>query len=201
MPLIAIESRDNIGKTTLIDNLKSINLSNTSFLAFPNENTASGQLTRRILSNTTPLCSNVLQTSFIINFYESIDLLLAHKTSPTQFLILDRYYYSTIAYTKASPTTSNHILKLLNELPEPDLLIYLDGEQRTSSVGDKHDTDTSYQNEVHAQFTYLLAKTPHQTIFNHGTPQDMTKQFLHIMAKTFKTFKYSNNIVHTTGVN
>lgn len=193
MPLIAIESRDNIGKTTLIHNLKNLNIFNVSFLAFPNENTASGQLTRRILSNTTPLCSNVLQASFIINFYENIESLQAAKHS-SDFLILDRYYFSTIAYTKASPTTSNRILNLLNELPEPDLLIYLDGHSKASSVEDKHDVDTSYQNEVHAQYNFLLTKTPHQTIFNYGLPEDMTTQFIDIMAKTFKTFKYSNNI-------
>ena len=194
MPLIAIESRDNIGKTTLIDNLKSLNLSNTSLLAFPNENSESGLLSRKILNNKLQLSSNILQTTFIINFYENIELLQSYKSNLSHYLILDRYYFSTIAYTKASPTTSNRILKLLSELPEPDLLIYLDGERRTSSVEDKHDADTSYQNEVHAQFTYLLTKTPHQTIFNYGTPQDMTTQFLDIMAKTFKTYKYSNNI-------
>lgn len=186
MPLIAIESRDNIGKTTLVKNLKKLNLPNTSFLAFPNENTDSGKLTRHILSNTTPLCSNVLQASFIINFYEKIDLLLAHKTSPTQFLILDRYYFSTIAYTKASHTTSNRILNLLNELPVPNLLIYLDGSLRGTGVGDKHDTDTSYQNEVHAQFNYLLTMIPHCTIFNNGSVEHMVNQFIDIMNKTFK---------------
>ena len=194
MPLIAIESRDNIGKTTLIDNLKSLNLHNTSFLAFPNENSESGLLSRKILNNKLQLSSNILQTTFIINFYENIELLQTYKSNPSHYLILDRYYFSTIAYTKASHTTSNRILNLLNELPEPDLLIYLDGHPRASSVGDKHDTDTSYQNEVCTQFTYLLTKTPHQTIFNYGTPQDMTTQFVDIMAKTFKTYKYSNNI-------
>ena len=185
MPLIAIESRDNIGKTTLIDNLKNLNLPNTSFLAFPNENSESGSLTRKILSNTTPLCNNVLQTSFIINFYESIESLRAAKSS-SNFLILDRYYFSTIAYTKASPTTSNRILKLLSELPEPDLLIYIDGHPRASNVEDKHDTDKTYQNEVHAQFNYLLTKTPHQTIFNYGSVEHMVNQFIDIMNKTFK---------------
>lgn len=194
MPLITIESRDNIGKTTLIDNIKSLNISNTYFLAFPNENTASGQLTRKILNSEVELSNNVLQSAFITNFYESLHLLNIYKHSLVSTLILDRYYFSTIAYTKASITTSNRILNLLDELPEPDLLIYLDGERRTSSVEDKHDTDTSYQNEVHAQFNYLLTKTPHQTIFNYGTPEDMTTQFLDIMAKTFKTFIYSNNI-------
>ena len=194
MPLIAIESRDNIGKTTLIDNLKYLNLTNTSFLAFPNENSESGLLSRKILNNKLRLSSNILQTTFIINFYENIELLQSYKSNLSHYLILDRYYFSTIAYTKASPTSSNRILNLLNELPVPDLLIYLDGTPRVSSVEDKHDVDTSYQNEVHAQFNYLLTKTPHQTIFNYGTPEDMTTQFIDIMAKTFKTFIYSNNI-------
>lgn len=194
MPLIAIESRDNIGKTTLIDNLKNLNLPYTSFLAFPNENSESGLLSRKILNNKLQLSSNILQTAFIINFYENIELLQTYKSNTSHYLILDRYYFSTIAYTKASPTASNHILALLSELPEPDLLIYLDGHPRASSVGDKHDTDTSYQNEVHAQFNYLLATTPHSTIFNDSTPEHMTTQFLDIMAKTFKTFKYDGNI-------
>ena len=185
MPLIAIESRDNIGKTTLIDHIKSLNLNNTSFLAFPNENSESGRLTRQILSNTTPLCNNVLQASFIINFYECIEQLQYAKYS-SNFLILDRYYFSTIAYTKASPTTSNRILNLLNELPAPDLLIYLDGERRTSSVEDKHDVDTLYQDEVRAQFNYLLTTTPHCTIFNNGSVEHMVNQFIDIMNKTFK---------------
>ena len=96
MPLIAIESRDNIGKTTLIDNLKNLNLSNTSFLAFPNENSESGILSRKILNDKLQLPSNVLQTAFIINFYENLELLQTYKSSPSHYLILDRYYFSTL---------------------------------------------------------------------------------------------------------
>ena len=98
-----------------------------------------------------------------------------------------------MVHTKASPTTSNSILKLLSELPEHDLLIYLDGEIK-SVENDRNDLDTSYQNDIKQQYQLIMDKTPHQTIFNYGTPQDMTTQFADIMAKTFKTFKYNRNI-------
>ena len=183
--LIAIESRDGIGKTTLINLIKSLDLPNVAFLAFPNEHTASGILTRKILNNSISLSSNILQTAFIINFYESIEYLNSFKNSPN-ILILDRYYFSTMAYTFASPNTDNYILQLLKELPEPDTLIYLEGKQRKESAEDKHDIDIHLQTEVHKQYEHIMSYTPHHTIYNRLSPQSMLDQFISII----KTFKY-----------
>lgn len=145
--IINIESPDNVGKTTLINSIKNLEIPNVSFLSFPNEASESGKITRKILNNEVDLSSTILQAAFIVNFYEQIELLRQYKNS-SDFLILDRYYLSSLAYTQASTEIDNNVLKLISEHPQPNITFYIEGKQRKESAEDKHDSDIQLQKKV-----------------------------------------------------
>ena len=182
MSLIAIESIDSVGKDTLIDLIKK-EKPEFKFLNFPNEQTVSGQLTRKILSGEIDLPDLVLQHAFITNFYEVYQALIYYKLSKDETLILNRYFLSTLAYSYAQNLDLINILKVLDWLPVPDIYILLEGERRGQSTGDKHDVDDALQMKTLEGFRRFIAVYNHAVIHNDSTPEAMLDRFLQIIKK------------------
>ncbi|MCK5014826.1 MAG: hypothetical protein KAS66_13520, partial [Candidatus Omnitrophica bacterium] len=119
MTIIAIESPDSIGKDTLIDLIKEKH-PNFVFGRFPDEESSSGRLTRKILLREPDLPPVVLQHIFISNFFEKYKWLSFLKYSKYT-LILNRYFMSTLAYSMAQGLNIEHFKTITGLLPQPDL--------------------------------------------------------------------------------
>ena len=184
VPLIAIESIDSVGKDTLINLIKEKN-PEFNFIQFPNEQTVSGQLTRKILSGEIDLPDLVLQHAFIVNFYEMFSTLVYFRSSPDETLILNRYFLSTLAYSYAQNLDVINILNVLQYLPLPDYFILLEGERRGQSVGDKHDVDDALQAKTLEGFRRFIVVYDHAIIHNNSTPEIMLDKFSKIFEDKF----------------
>jgi len=178
MTIIAIESADSIGKDTLIDLIRE-KYPGIVIGRFPDEESSSGRLTRKILLREPDLPPLVLQHIFISNFFEKYDWLSFFKDS-VYTLILNRYFMSTLAYSLAQGINIDHFKAITELLPQPDLWILLEGERRGLSAEDRHDTDHQLQLDVMANYRALFLNNPEMkciTIVNDSTPDVMLEKF------------------------
>ncbi len=131
-----IEGMDGVGKSTLIQNLKSKlkdNQLRNKFIFLQEPTTlASGKNIRKLLRQKNDLSIHDWLNLFIDdrekNFLENIKPALAAN----KIIIQDRYFYSTAAYQGKTNADDNYtpekIIKLNQQkgFPEPDILFYLE---------------------------------------------------------------------------
>lgn len=99
-------------------------------LTFPNYESKSGQLIRRYLEGKEFLSQKTINMIYSVNRYE-------HKADIETYLnwgsnvICDRYYFSNMAYGSFGQTTEE-IEQMDSEMPNPDLVLYIDISPETS---------------------------------------------------------------------
>ncbi len=135
--LIVLEGIDGSGKTTLSDKLR-VSYPDFKYYAEPGGASASVEMRRIVLNNNlSPASEALLYASARAQF---IDTVLTKKLEKYN-VILDRYFYSSLAYQGAGDGLSLRWLSEINRLdliPEPDLLIILKPTFNTvSTIGDK----------------------------------------------------------------
>lgn len=132
--IVVIEGIDASGKHTqaelLAETLK--RLGQTSLLSFPQYETATGTIIKRILTNDLilpeeDLCrASVLQSLFLADRYSVLSLLREHHQDKAKHLVLDRYYTSGLVYGQSEGISLSYLSVIHSGLPPADLWFLLD---------------------------------------------------------------------------
>ena len=127
--LICIEGIDTAGKSTQIsmlrDKLEKEGLK-VNTVHFPRYHAPIGNLISSVLNRSIPMDKGALQLLYIADFYDAKQK-LTEMAMEYDVVILDRYYYSTIAYGKAGKALSvDNITRNIVDLYEPSVTIILD---------------------------------------------------------------------------
>jgi dTMP kinase len=132
---VVIEGVDHVGKTTQLDRIEAYLRSHGVDLARYREpgGTKLGERIRELLLDKGMGVMSV--KAEILLFFAARAQLIERQIEPAldsgQTVVLDRYYFSSAAYQGIDLYGSNWTLNLAQEwlrLPEPDLVIYLDGD-------------------------------------------------------------------------
>lgn len=165
--LIVFEGLDKAGKETQAKML-AIYLEGRKYYVsqydFPDYHTHSGQLIRDYLSGQLKVSQRTINMIYSVNRYEK-KWIVEHLLNNECIVICDRYYYSNMAY--GCTTNSEYgqslemeeIEELDNEMPQPDLVIYIDVSGRISVERSGKNADINERNInflEHARRRYLL---------------------------------------------
>lgn len=155
--LITFEGIDRAGKTTQIDKLVEALRSkghSVAFLAFPTSN-ATGKFIRQVLSGKESLSPEALHLMFSADRYQAKTKLL-EMIAQNSVVILDRYYYSGLAYSLARGLDYGWCLNVDSNLPVPTCVIYLDLDPRIaakrSNYGDDFEDNIEFQTKVRTMY-------------------------------------------------
>lgn len=160
--LIVIEGLDRCGKTTQISRLIQHFTDNQISCAqfkFPDRTSAIGHLINDYLVNSQfTLEDHVIHLLFSANRWE-----LAHKISDSlqknQIVLLDRYWYSGVAYSSAKGLDLEWCKWPDKGLPEPDLVLFFDLDpalsQRRPEFGEERYERMEIQQKVRQVFMQL----------------------------------------------
>lgn len=141
--LIVFEGLDKAGKETqsemLADYLNQKKIP-TALRPYPTYESPSGQCIRRYLAGLEYFSQKTINMIYSVNRYETrnwINYLLGTGTT----VILDRYYYSNMAYGSDEDNSMENIMEMDKEMPQPDLVIYIDILPETSMKRSGKDPD------------------------------------------------------------
>lgn len=158
--LILIEGLDRSGKSTQAELLRQH--LNGVLLKFPARETHVGKLINAYLTDASvDIDDHALHLLFQANRWElklHIEELLASGTS----VVLDRYFYSGLAYTLAKKTINDVAWLYSGEigLPQPDLTIFLslsmDAIRARAGFGDERYENVDFQAQVKEKFLDVL---------------------------------------------
>jgi len=124
--LICFEGIDGAGKSRLIKEFKEyLNNKNIkcSKLHFPNEISPYGKIIYDKLYGKRKISNDIFQGLYVLDFYYS-QKLINYLLEINDIVILDRYFYSTLAYSNYYETVYD-IEDTINQLKQPDLIFYL----------------------------------------------------------------------------
>lgn len=126
--LIAVEGIDGAGKTTQVDLLASFLIESGETVIKSKEPTGGtwGQIIRQSAAEGRLSLEDEL-TAFIEDRKEHVKALIEPSLEEGKTVILDRYFYSTIAYQGARGGDAESIKREMNLIaPEPDVVLILD---------------------------------------------------------------------------
>jgi dTMP kinase len=201
--LIAIEGIDGTGKTTQAHHVQELLQSRGLPVIRTKEPTTGhwGQILRdSALTGRLSLEEEV--DAFIEDRKEHVDSVINPELKAGKIIILDRYYFSNMAYQGARGFDIDEIMKR-NEAfaPEPDLLVILDLEpgeslQRIKTRGDRGDHFEEAEMLQKARQIFLNIKKPYmyripamQTV--EQTRNLVVRQFSSVVAERIATSNYS----------
>lgn len=160
--LIVIEGLDRAGKslqcTKLVANLQKEGRK-VAKMNFPDRSTAIGKIINEYLANAkSEISDEAIHLLFSANRWEAkskINKLLDEGVS----LVVDRYCYSGIAFSAAKGMDFDWCRSCDVGLPKPDLVIFLDVDEKTASqrggYGEERYETKEMQQKVRAQFNKL----------------------------------------------
>ncbi|KAF5293493.1 hypothetical protein FQA39_LY02978 [Lamprigera yunnana] len=125
---IVIEGVDRCGKTSqtakLIDSLKKLNVQ-VEQMGFPDRTTWTGQVISKYLSDKTcKLNDQAIHLLFTANRWENVER-MKEKLNNGITLIVDRYFYSGVAFSTAKGMSMDWCIQPEIGLLKPDLVLYL----------------------------------------------------------------------------
>lgn len=179
--IIVFEGIDGTGKSTQA-NLLANNLIDMGYQVY-NTNTPSanpiGQFIRKQLySKELKLSRRAMALMFVADMEDLIDK-IANEIEEWDFIILDRYFLSTLAYQseKGDSIRVQDLLNIMHGLPIPDLIFYLDADPTyTMARLDKRlDEKDVYENiekqrKVYTAYGRILNLYQHHTLFIEDVP-------------------------------
>ena len=159
--LVVFEGIDRAGKSTqvakLTESLKSNGYTVDTFV-FPSHN-STGSLLRKVLSGQESLNPEALHLLFSADRYQARDHLI-DMIAENNVVILDRYYYSGLAYSLAHGVERDWCQKIDLKLLEPDCVIYLDVDPRVaakrSDYGESVFDNIDFQSKVRLAYWEMM---------------------------------------------
>merc|ERR1712080_251600 len=148
--LIVFEGIDKSGKSTLSKRLSEY--LNWQRIQFPERSTHIGSLIDKYLKKEISLPKEAIHLLFSANRYELKQKILENNT------ILDRYYFSGIAFSQALKI-KEPILKCDEDLPKPDVVIFMDyngSEIKERLKGEEIYEEKNFLNEVYSYMKNLV---------------------------------------------
>lgn len=174
--LVAVEGLDKAGKTSTVS--RACDEIGFNYQAFPDRTTFLGKLIDNHLKNNNTFNAKTLHLLFSANRWEQCDRLFKNT-------IIDRYWYSGVAYAMASGLEKNWCLQPDIGLPKPDLTIFFDVDPLNASKRGNYGKDR-FENIVFQEKVYEAYKEilPPDTIFlnanNH--PETVYDNFMDILS-------------------
>lgn len=135
MKIIVFEGIDASGKETQVNMLKRFLEGrgfNVKTEAFPRYNTPVGELIGRVLRGELEMGSMAFHTLYEVDRLDFQSKIINYKDQGIDYLILDRYYLSNIAYMIANNLPFEWLSSLYQGLIHPDLTFVLDIDVDTS---------------------------------------------------------------------
>lgn len=165
MKLIAFEGIDASGKKTqsimLYEYLKN-NGYKVAIESFPRYNTPIGQLILKSLRKEINLSLEAHHMLYEVDRMDYMDTMNRLEKEKYDFLILDRYTHSNVAFGVANGLSYNWLNILQEYVRKPDIVFLLDltveeSMRRRKARRDKFETDLEFLNKVRMAYT-ILAK-------------------------------------------
>jgi len=160
--LIAIEGIDQAGKRTqanlLAAKLRSMETP-TSVWNFPDYRTPLGKQLKAYLKGSVHMDFHAIHLLYAANKWEVADKLRS-KIEAGEFVVVNRYTPSNLAYGIAHNLTRKWLISLEAGLPKPDLVVVLDLSPRNSQLRkrtgrDVHESNLTYLNKVRRAYLSL----------------------------------------------
>lgn len=185
--IVAIEGIDASGKETqtrmLFDKLRRLGY-NVQTESFPRYNTKIGKLIKACLEGRIKLTDeafHMLLEADRLDFKEVIEF---NSSVGTDYLILDRYTLSNLAFGMARGLDLDWLIQLQSPLPKADITFVLDISTETSlkrknrSERDVHELDLSLLNRAKAAYVFLANKLSKEELIyvidaNHASPESI----------------------------
>ena len=167
---IAFEGIDKAGKMVQVgllqSYLESLDLS-VSLFEFPNYQTETGLLIKSYLQGSVSLPIEAATTLYTTNKYEALPDLCA-SLQYTDFVLVDRYKASAVAYSSARGEVPTAWIDQLEAfLPNPDLTIYLDIDPSVSmerkgksEINDKYESNMGFLGKVRSLYIDFVVDHP-----------------------------------------
>ena len=180
--LIAVEGIDQAGKLTqanlLAGKLKGMG-NRVSVWNFPDYSTPIGKQLRSYLRGSVRMDLHAVHLLYAANKWEVAEKLRS-KIEAGEFVIVNRYTASNLAYGVAHGLPRDWLLGLEEGLPKPDLVVVLDVSPRTSRLRkrrgrDVHESDLTYLTKVRRAYRHL-AKTYGWNIVDGRGSREHVKQ-------------------------
>ena len=160
--ILVFEGLDRAGKTTQTKKthewLESMGVM-VKTLHFPDRSTELGKVLDKYLKTEINLCTKAAHLLFSANRWEHIEQLKQFEQSKTNWLLLDRYYYSGAAYScaKDPSLTLEWCLGCEEGLPAPDMIFYFSGDfSKRENFGNERYEISEFQQTVATNFEKLF---------------------------------------------
>lgn len=187
--LIALEGIDGAGKTTQAERLEAA-LHSGSFNVLRTKEPTDGKWGRKLRESATTgrLSPDEELELFLKDRLEHVRMRIQPALDAGKIVLVDRYYFSTVAYQGARGLDPAEILKRNEEFaPCPDLLVVLDvapqlGLQRIRQRGDKANAFEQEANLRMVAGVFLTMDFPYLTrIDGSASPENITAAILEIL--------------------
>lgn len=164
MPLlVALEGLDGAGKSTMARQIQErLGNNRCTIFAFPRRSTPSGKILDRYLRGDTDKDTDMdawsLHMLFLTNLWEAVAE-VRRELAEGRHVVLDRWYYSTIAYSAARGVPMRWATKTCNQLPRPDVVVFVDRLPLLASDAPEVTETEAMQERVYASYNELWQAT------------------------------------------
>ena len=178
--LVVFEGIDRAGKSTqvarLSETLKRKGYKVDTFV-FPTHN-STGSLLRKVLSGQESLNPEALHLLFSADRYQAKQH-LCDMIAENDVVILDRYFYSGLAYSIGHGVDRDWCQQIDSKLPEPDCVIYLDVDPRVAAKRNDYGQcvfdNIEFQSEVRTAYWEMMDKKWKKINTSTGSIEDIHK--------------------------
>lgn len=201
--LILVEGLDRAGKSTqcnfLVEGLQQ-KFGPTELWKFPDRETVIGQMINQYLTNSkNDLSDEAIHLLFSANRWELAGKLTSKLLAGVN-VVLDRYYYSGIAFTAAKQQrgmTSDWCASPDKGLPAPDITIFLDVSESVAEsrggYGQERYEKVEFQRAVRKIF-YELAEPNWSIIIADDSVEKVSQQIWAVVTNFMNSFDSSSDI-------